>query len=425
VPDAETSSRPDGLLSREEIFASRIADWELWREWMENSSRCEIGRRAGVWALRVWEHHLGADWLGRVVESEGRPPPEVSGASYHAVAFAELLRHAIYLEIGNGLSGYARVRTPLRTDLREERRVHTMMQLEVAMLARACGAQVSLEDRTLTPNAPLDVFATFGNLNLAVETFAVLHDDTLKAGRELSDRVSQGLLGVMFQHNVHLVGDLTDELTDDVAASLISAVDAAAKTASENQVECGVAHPLSNLRVVPQVLAESGTGFSLSAGTGRGWERTVGILRRKADQARVSGATWLRVDLHDSMWQLTPWAQSPLPEKTRALASWVARALEGMEGVRGVVLSSGAVSALGTRLGETTWPGADVVGLRRDIDAFRGRETIIVPLTNGALEEAKIWFGLYNNEPMLLNNALAGFGFPPLSELAEFEPSDV
>ena len=354
-----------------EGLRARPGEWEFWRRRMEKSGRREAGRRAGLWALDVLESHLGSDWLVRVIAAEGLPPAEVAAASHDAVAYVELLRLAAHLELGAALPGYARVRTAMRTDLREERRVHTMMQLEIATLASSLGADVALEHRTLHRHAPIDVVANLDDTVLSIETFAVLHDDQLRTGRELADRVSAELRRIMFTNDVHLVGEIGEDFTDEAAPAIVAAVEVAAAVAAETQAERRVEHPVADLRVVPRAMAESGTGYGLPAGTTKGWSRTAAILRKKAEPASDAGASWLRVDLHDSMWQLSPWAQSRLAAKTHTLGTAVHDALQGTEGVRGVVLSSGAATALGTRVGETTWPTARYIGMRRDLGAFR------------------------------------------------------
>jgi len=229
------------------------------------------------------------------------------------MAFTELVRLAIYLDVGREIPGYARVRNALRRDLREEIHLHASIQLEVAHLARAMGADVALEERTRSTSGPVDVRFTIQNVRLRVETKVVLHDDVLREGRELSDRVSATLHAIMFRHDVFLVGAVGEELAANNLASLTQAVEVAAVRAAADGVATRVEHDLAlDLKAIPHAQASSGMTFELPAGTGIGWERTVRILRTKAAQATAAGATWLRVDLLDGMWQLTPWAAQPL-----------------------------------------------------------------------------------------------------------------
>jgi hypothetical protein len=400
---------------------NQVVDWNYWRGRMTDSSRCDVGRRAGVWALDVLEAQMGTDWLERILENKRQLPPEVVAAPHYAVAYAALLRLAAHLKLGVAVPGFARLRKALTRDLRDELQLHVSLQLEVAHLALANDADVELEVTGRRHGAPLDVRVSFDDATLSVETFVVLNDDQMRAGRDLADEVSNMLHQITFRHDIHLVGEITEGLTNEVVPGLIEAIEAASVSAASKQLEQAVLHPVADLIAVPRALAQTGTGYSLPAGTGKGWDRTRSKLQTKARQALSSGATWLRVDLLDSTWQLTPWAQKPLGEKTHEMATAIRETLHRMDGIRGVVVSSGAATAMSQRTGESTRQPGGVFGLRRDLGSFFVRETIIVPLAN-AEEEAFFWVCLYDTEPRWLDGVLKHFGFPPLDAVAAFLP---
>ncbi len=114
----------------------------------------------------------------------------------------------------------------------------------------------------------------------------------------------------------------------------------------------------------------------------------------------------------------TPWAQQPLAEKTRVMAETLTSELANT-GLRGVVVSSGNATTLARLTGQSTRSG-HVFGLVRDLGSFRGRETIVVPLVDGAEAEAQVWVQLYDAEPAWLDRALAEVGLPGLSVLCQF-----
>lgn len=388
-------------------------DWDYWRRRMEDSSRCAEGRRAGIWALGILEEHLGPSWLAHVRRREYQLPPEVALSPFHAVAFAELLVFAVSLELGRTIRGFAKVRHVLAADLRDEARLHALLQLELAMLGRAADANVALEPRDARSYPPYDVRISLGNLTLRVEARVVLLDNPTRAGRELADRVGRELHRIEFQHHVTFAGSIGDGLTDGNAAGILAAIEEAAGRAAADQRPVMVVHPLTELRVVPQALAWPGSSYSMPAGGASGITRTLRILRGKAFQARKSGATWLRVDLLDGTWQFSSWAQQSLAEKTRLMAETLSASLADT-GLRGIVISSGTATTLTRLTGQSTRSG-HAFGLVRDLGSFRGRETIVVPLVDDAAAEAQAWVQLYDAEPSWLDGVLAEVGLPALS----------
>jgi hypothetical protein len=96
------------------------------------------------------------------------------------------------------------------------------------------------------------------------------------------------------------------------------------------------------------------------------------------------------------------------------MAIAVTNALEGVEGIHGVVLSNGAGTAFGEVVGETAFPSLRFRGLRRDLRAFLGRETLILPLRDGTEAEASIWYEIYNEESNWFDDSLRNFRFMPL-----------
>jgi hypothetical protein len=390
--------------------------WSFWRDRMSASSRCDSGRAAGVWALGVLEDQLGSDWLARVVARDRVIPPEVSQASINAMAYAELLSMSASLEIARQLHGHVRVRKSLATDVREEVRRHSMLLLELGMLARHAGGTVALEPQGKRGQPPADARIELDDVRMLVEARAILFDDGMRVGRELSDRLSAQINQLTFFRGVHMVGEVTGELTEELVTLLPPAVDTAARQAIAERRAVHIEHRQANLEVMPQDIAQSGTGWSLPSGDARGWDRVSQILRDKVKQMQRSGATWLRIDLMDGLWQFSAWSQSPLGPKTEAMSGAVRAALGGLSGIRGVVMSSSCATTMSRLTGQSTLVDG-TYGLVRDLGNFKGRETLVIPLVEDAEAEALAWVHLYDSEPSWLDTALGELGHPPMSEL--------
>jgi hypothetical protein len=266
---------------------------------MTESARCNNGRAAGVWALEVLESQLSSDWLAKSIQREGSPPSEVTSASFHAVAYAELLTLAASLELGKQIPGMARIRSSLKTDFREESRRHAFAQIELAMLAMHSEVAVSLEKRLEVGSPQVDALLSKGSVVVPVEVRIVLLDESTRAGRHLADILSAGLMQLQFSGDVIFDGTIAEDITEDDVASLLAAAGAATTVAVDQSRSVRVEHPLTDLQAVPFTLAAPGTTLTIPAGTGPGIRRVSWILRSKVEQTAKSGATWLRVDLLD------------------------------------------------------------------------------------------------------------------------------
>ena len=110
------------------------------------------------------------------------------------------------------------------------------------------------------------------------------------------------------------------------------------------------------------------------------------------------------------------------------MAIAVTNALEGVEGIHGVVqcfsTEPGPHSAeLLVKL--LSRPPLRFRGLRRDLRVFLGRETLILPLQDGTEAEASIWYEIYNEESNWFDDSLRNFGFMPLETLLRVQELNV
>ena len=384
-----------------------VPSWDFLRSRFDSSTRGEPTRTVGLWCVDVVEEFLTPTWTVDFWRAAGHAPSIIS-APWHGVAFDELVDLTLRVVDTDSIPGVAKLRRATRTNLTDDRLLHNSLQLEVAALARRSGADVHVEVKQHTPK-PIDVIVNHDGRSIGVEAFVVLTDDRMRIGREYADLIGDRMSELRFKFDVEFDGELTMQLDDDETAAWVAALAAAADEADITQRTVRVDHRGGTVNVIPGRLATSArfTGPQVS---GDGWSRTARRLRAKAEQAHESGATWLRVDLRDGLWQFTPWSQARLPEKTDELAGAIVHVLQGIP-LHGVVATSGSCMAQGAYVGET-YRGPRSVGLRRLIGQFRVRETIIVPLCEEALAEGPLWYQMYDAEPTWRNELLERFSLP-------------
>jgi hypothetical protein len=266
--------------------------------------------------------------------------------------------------------------------------------------------EVSVERRRQPGVPPVDVlFGTPVGL-VAAEAKAILLDDLTRAGIAFSDTISDRLNQVRDGYDVEFDGQITVKLTgSELEMWHAQLAAAAAQVAADDQVRV-VQHAAGTISVIPGRKAD-GAVFKGPLESGGGWPRVGSILRQKAEQAVHAGASWLRVDVMDGLWQFSPWARSSLPAKVSALAAATRRELSAVEGLAGAVISSGACQAQGIFREESCRGAKGEVGLRRLIPPMRVRETVVVPLCADDQPSAEMWIELYDSEPDWLDWALS------------------
>lgn len=145
MPEPPNPVRWDpGTLAPE--FAAYVS-WDGLSARMSESARSDEGRAAGIWAIDVLRDQLGHHWMERAALAEGRAPSDLLLSMVHAVAFGELLDLALRLHLLRNVEGMGVVRRDLKNDLREQRRLHTRVLLNVAALALQHGHGVAMEKR--------------------------------------------------------------------------------------------------------------------------------------------------------------------------------------------------------------------------------------------------------------------------------------
>jgi hypothetical protein len=393
-----------------------VPNWQLWRGEMQRSQRSETEKTAGLWALDVLASMLGSDWPERTFESEGSVPSEVLGAATHVLYFAQLLDLALRLELLRGVTGIQTVVRDLRQDLRFDRRAHSAIQLEVAGLAARAGFDVALERRISPGGGPVDVLLEKVGVVIAVEARVILRDQESREATSFWDRLMEGLMVVSFRHGVEFSGEVISRLGDEALVEWFANLDSAASQVASDSVSRTVPTAAGTITV----LAPRDAGEARLTGPREstdGWPRIRSALRDKAQQAATAGATWLRLDVMDGLWQLTPWSAWPLAQKAKVLAQAVREDMTSATLLGAVVTSGACLSWGGHENASFRDPAELTFALCRVLPLGRVRECVIVGLSNEALEGMQLWYQLYDDEPNWLDWAVAKVSLPRLRPL--------
>lgn len=389
--------------------------WDLYRRMAASPNVMPARRDAVLWALAELERRMGPDWLERYWESAGHVPAEVNLGSGHVAAFGNLLDLALRYHVLDDAPGIRQVQRDMRKDLRDERRYHSALQLEVAALGKRAGFTAALEARPGGRGGPSDVILNRGGHVVLAETFVILRDERSREAAEYWDWLMAEIRQIGWKSGAGISGDLGERLDRDASADLLEMIGTAAQAAVATAEEQPVDFRSARLQVLPP----GSTTCQLRGGLeeGKGWPRIEAKLIQKARQASSAGGGWLRADVRDGMWQFTPWARAGLRAQIDEVTRLIRPALSRIPGIDGVALSSGALLAQGEFYGESAPAEQECYGLRRILPAVRVRETMIVPVTPRGRDQASIWRELYNAEEDWLDWALRLAGLPEREQI--------
>jgi hypothetical protein len=182
--------------------------WDPYRRMADSPNVRPERREAILWALGQLERRMGPDWLERYWESAGHVPPEVNLGSGHVAALGNLLDLALRYHVLDGAPGIGQVQRDMRNDLRDERRWHSSLQLEVAALGTRAGFTAALEARPSGRGGPSDVILRRDGQLLQVETFAVLRDKRSRGAAEYWDWLMAEIRNIGWRSGAGVSGDL-------------------------------------------------------------------------------------------------------------------------------------------------------------------------------------------------------------------------
>jgi hypothetical protein len=379
-----------------------------------HGERPKAWSEAGLWAMNEMRALLGDEWPSETART-GWFPAELGSAYSHTVAFARLMELALRLREFGSTSGMATVRNALKSDRTPQRWFHTAMQLEVAALAAASGADVKFE-ASEQGVYPADVRLTTSVGSLAIETFAVLTSERWRNAADASDAISARISGIENRYGVSCDVDFASEtLQEDELARFLDEIEFGAAVVKAGQ-------PIHVVRV-QRASASVGRGidtrFSGPPISENPWPRLAARVARKREQTRSSNeGVWLRVDLLDGIWQFSPWAQAPLAQKVEALALQLRQELGRDIGqVAGVIASSGSLLAQGRFTDETVRALDGSSGVRRVLAPVRVRETLVIPFGPESLPAGHFFRELYAEEAAWLDAALAKQDLGTIAEM--------
>lgn len=388
-------------------------DWGSLSDRLDETACSEAARESRLWAIEVLRRFFGDDWVGRFHAATGGLPEFLACAASHPVALIQVLEWAARIQAAETLSGAAVLQRHLRQDLVEHRILHTALQMEIAALA-ASGIDVPAFETRTRGRWPVDVTIAHRGGSIPIEAFVLTIDQRMRNGFRSDDAVSRWMSRLRVEYDVKFDGELRSPLADDALDHWLHQLEGCARQVAATGVPIHLENEHSSIRVAPTHRSGGGR-FSGPVRHGRGWDRTEDRLRRKAEQARLSGARWLRLDMRDGLWQVSNWSALPFVARTDNIAAATAEAVAGL-GLDGLVISSGACQVQGEYIAQSRRAETHL-GLARKLDEFRARETVIVPLTERGFAEAPAWYQMYEAEPSWLDDALHRAGRPRLSAI--------
>lgn len=389
--------------------------FDLYRQMLDSPHVRPSRREAISWALDELERRMGGDWIERYYEKAGHVPPEVNLGSAHVSATAKLLDFTLRFGVLDGLPGAGKVQKEMKNDVRDERRHHCALQLEVGALAARAGYAAAFEERTRPAMPPSDVVLRRGNELIRAETFAIMPDQQTREADAFWHRISQSIMLIELAHDTPVSGTITGPIASEDESELLRALEAASAKAVATGNEQPVALNQARLRV--QQPGSRGNRIQFSVPQTNTWPRIAGKLRRKAEQAQASGGGWLRADILDGTWVFTEWGQSGLRAKLDQIAPQIQSLLAPYTAIHGAVLSNSDGLAYGQVTGQSARSAADCYALRRTLPGTRGRETIIIPTNDAGRRQARPWVNIYGPEDSWLDWALSRFQLPPWNEI--------
>lgn len=402
-------------MNDEPIFNAEQAAYLSWdgiRQRITESGRSEHWICAGLWAIDQHRAFLGDHWSG------------LSDSTYlqlafmHADAFRQLLETALRLHLLKEVSGMAQVRRDLQKNVQSGRRLHTHLLLEVASLADQCCHAVALEKTLPSKTAPTDVVLTHEQNVMGIEVFALLLDEGMQTGMAYSNEIDKQLDFIRSKFNVEISGSLDFRLADSETQEWLSHIRDIALQVSRD----GKTRMIKDLNCSITISSKWNShnveiSFKGPLLLGKSNSRLYSKLFEKGQQAVEAGATWIRVDVLDGLWQFTPWALKPIADKGKELASDVKKVLTGIVGLHGAVISSGSAMSRAFRDERIVHLSGGGLAMAKNLGFGRTRETIIVPVHSGFEKEYELWTAMYSGEPEWLDWALQNVGLQSSSVL--------
>src|SRR6266540_924090 len=361
--------------------------WEDWAGAPEYAPLTDAGQAVLAWAVDVVRDLFGETWLQDNAAASGHVPllsherwplrnPRTIARLLELAARAALVRQQ---DAASVLLEQACKIHPNPESVAKSFS-HLCLTLEAAAFAITDGWSVSYE-QTLPSGRKPDLWLHRNGLDAVVEITVLSFDREFRAAQAWSDRLVRAFFALERRHQVELVRRAEEVLDDDATTQWLTDIeDGCQRTAADGRHRA-VRRGGNTAEIFPQGERPGTHTIEGPPISGDLWTRVAARLAEKVKQTRGGPPTWLRIDDIGTMFHLTDWSASPLPER----------------------LAHGPVA------------------MRRPLPGYRQRLTFVLPtqhphvlLPAGTGLEPGLW---YDREPRWLDQALHTLGQPPLSAL--------
>lgn len=419
-------------MERHEDFAQvlrgeRPIGWSDWAMPIHESQCLTLqGQKVALWAVGTLQHVLGDDFLQRVQTAQSVHPIFSFGlwsANDVPWVYANLFQLAAQIELIQSSVGWPLVRTELRSDLRPDRWISSLLQLEVAGLGLRAGWHLTLEP-PLGISKKADVLLTKESIELFAETKAMQASGKVNEAHEFFDRIVWKVHDLVGKYAVQFAGSIGSSLLlADEDQWLQKAEDAARATAQDGmkrvvpnsaggQLEISRGDTAPGISELEGILVETDVG-----------RRLINQLQTKNEQAANAGPVWVRMDEDAGLWRSTPLQEATLSEKLDSLTPFLQQVLAFLPNLAGVILSpmlfwasNAPPEALSKRIEKDGG-----IAIRCPLLGHTVRESIIVTQVGQFHDHARIFADWYEQEATWLNWALAQLGHPSFHDLVKEE----
>jgi hypothetical protein len=399
--------------------------WDGWARSLGDAPVSAEGRTTLRWAVEVIRRFFGETWwplvnfrtITRVLELAVRI----------ALVAAD--------DTGTGLSAEATA-IYSNANTTATKFSHLCLTLETAAFAVLTGWAVSYEEPAASGRRP-DLMLRRDGLSYAVEITLLSQDRAFRAADRYGDQIHHQMCTLEAQYGVELSCHAGQILADTDLAEWLEEVTLACQQTAADSAPRTIRQDDNEISIFAAGQRPDNKVFSGPLLTGDLWPR---VARRITDKARQTAGcpAWLRIDDTGPLFQLTDRTRQPLPGLLDDLHANTSIALAHAPHVRGIILSTGALTSSGTPRTETAWTGsgsamlttsgppghalaAGPAALLRPLPGGRSRATFILPgphpslvLPAGTGLEPGLW---YDDEPAWLTQALLFLGHAPLHRL--------
>jgi hypothetical protein len=388
--------------------------WERWRVGLAETEWSAGLRSAGQFALDVLERELGAGWPTYAGSKFG-VPEELPFSRTHIFALIRVIELGLRLDLLKANPGMGKVRRTLKRSPSREDLQHITIAMEAGALAVMNGFDVEFEPILHEGAPPIDI-ALRGKLPLAVEVRSIFRDEASIEASNYADQLKNVIHALRMNPGVAIGGEIACVLDSDIVSSIAQELTARARFVAAGGISPAIQLAGVNLHVrIPGNPDDE--SLSIAIPMEDHWRRLRERLQEKSRRAAQSGAQWLRFDSLDFLWQLGPLAQMSLSQRLTELSDRVVEWLRPFGHIRGLVLTDGAWMLTVNTPDETHQDARRGLAMKRRLDPFRARETLIVPLFDEALEEARHWYAFYDDESSWMKWALDRYAMTLPDEL--------